>query len=155
MMQILLEIRKNEWLRIYRNKLAFWVSLVMLSTVMSIWFEMFRFSKDLRLPEWGLVLPYPFLLPFYMVFFCLLPAAFIATTFRLSCLFVFGCIIISSLFPSIILMISITYNPIANGAGSYLFVLLWICLIPSCLVVVMRAVFDVSIRLWCDFIRKK
>lgn len=154
-MRILVGIRENEWLRIYRNTLAFWASLVMLSTVMSIWFEMFRFSKDLHIPVWGQVLPYPFLLPFYMVFFCLLPAAFIATTFRLSCLLVFRCVLISSLFPSVILMLSITYNPIANGAGSYLFVLLWICLIPSCLVVVMRAVFDLLRRIWCDFIYKK
>lgn len=121
MMQMLVGIRENEWLRMYRNKLAFWVSLVMLSTVMSIWFEMFRFFKDLRVPEWGQVLPYPFLLPFYMVFVCLLPAVFMATTFRLSCLLVFGCVLISSLFPSVILLIGITYNPIANGVGSYLF----------------------------------
>ena len=90
-----------------------------------------------------------------MVIFCLLPAAFIATTFRLSCFLVFGCVLISSLFPSFILMIDITYNPIVNGAGSYLFVVFWICLIPSCLVVVMRAVFDLLRWFWCDFIHKK
>lgn len=140
MKQMLSSIGNREWLRSSRDKVAFWVSLVMLSVVMSVWWEMFRFAKELRVPVWSRIIPYPYLLPYYMVVISLLPAAFVTKSFRNSFLSVFACVIISSLWPSIIVLMSVAYHPIVNGLLSYLFVLVWICMLPLCLLVLIRAV---------------
>jgi hypothetical protein len=138
---MLSNISNSEWLRRNRDKLAFCVSLFMLSAVMSVWWEMFRFAKDLRVPAWSRILPYPYLLPYYMVIISLLPAAFVTKSFRNSFLSVFACVLISPLWPSIMVLMSVVYNPVINGLLSYLFVLVWICMLPLCLLVLIRVVY--------------
>lgn len=144
---ILARVGNGELLRANRDKVAFGVSLILLSIVMSVWWEMFRFSKELRVPGWSRGIPYPFLLPYYMVTVGLIPATFIASSFRSSCVFVLLCVLISSVFPSIRVMMSAAYHPLGNGLLSYMFVVIWICMLPSCLLVFMKVIGVLLVRI--------
>ena len=58
-----------------RNSIAFFASMAALSAAMVIWGDLFRWSKVAYLPAWARVLPAPLMLPSYLTFVCLLPAA--------------------------------------------------------------------------------
>lgn len=125
-----------------RNRIAFLLSLIVLSIVMTIWRDMFLFSKSLPVPKWSYFLPYPFILTSDLIIFCLLPAAFVTERISSACLAVLACVLLAPLVPVINLMMSISYNPLINGMGNYLFIILFHCAFPAFFVVFIRTVIN-------------
>jgi len=123
-----------------RNRIAFLTSLIMLAVVMTLWQDMFLFAKLAPVPKWSYFLPYPFILTSDIVFICLLPAAFFSDSFRYACMAVLMCVLISPLVPVLILMITISYNPLANGIGNYLFIIFFHCAFPAFLILFICAI---------------
>ena len=52
------------------------------------------------------------------------------------------CVHLSPLVPDITLMKTISYNPLANGIGNYLFIILFHCAFPVFFVLLIRAIVD-------------
>ncbi len=123
-----------------RNRIAFLTSLIMLAIVMILWQDMFLFAKSAPWPKWSYFLPYPFILTSEIVFICLLPAAFFSDSFRYACMAVVMCVFISPLVPVISLMITVSHNPLANGIGNYLFIILFHCAFPAFIILFIRRI---------------
>lgn len=146
--EVFAKICDGDWLCTNRDMLGFGVSLVMLSLVMSIWCEMYRFSESIQLPSWSSLFPFPFLLPLYLVFICLIPAAFFSTSLRIAFSSVSKCVLISPLFDAFALMMSIEYKPLGTAIGNYLFVVLWICMVPAFAILMIRVLSIVVSRIF-------
>jgi hypothetical protein len=139
--QILARIRGNEWLQTYRDRVAFWTSLVMLSVAMSIFWEMFQFAKSTEhWPRWSLIFPFPFIFTWDVVFVCLLPAALIPERFRTAFVFVFGCVLISALIPAFMVALTTSYSPLVNFMENYFFVTIFHCCYPVFIVLIIRVI---------------
>jgi hypothetical protein len=123
-----------------RNRIAFFVSLIMLSLALIIWRDMFLFAKSVSVtwPKWSYFLPYPFILTSDIVIVCLLPVAFFTDSFRFACASVVMCVLLSPLVPVINWMTTISYTPLINGIYNYLFIILFHCAFPVFLVLFIR-----------------
>ncbi len=129
-------------LTINRNRVAFFVSLIMLSVAMILWRDMFLFAKSAPVPKWSYFLPYPFILTSDIVFVCLLPVAFLVNRFRFACASVMMCVLLSPLVSVITWMTTISYTPLLNGIYNYLFIILFHCVFPAFLVLIIRAIIN-------------
>lgn len=66
---------------ISRNRLALALSIIPLIIAMVVWPELFLWSKVVHLPSWAKFLPTPIFTGAYVSFLCLIPAAFLTTSF--------------------------------------------------------------------------
>jgi len=126
-----------------RNQLALGISIVALSVAMVVWVDLFIFSKVVHLPQWADALPLPILAPSFLVFFCLIPAAFGPDSFKSAC----HAIIFSLLVCPIAAVISYAVNPLyqdwflpANALFNYFWVIGFHCLVPAMLLLAVRAI---------------
>ena len=117
-------------------------SLVLLSSAMVIWADIFNFSKTVHLPEWAKVLPNPINAPAYLTLVCLLPAAFTSTSVERSVRNIAICIFAAPLFA----VAAYALNPIhqntyliANVLFSYGWIVLFHCTVPALMLMAIRA----------------
>jgi hypothetical protein len=132
----------NEWLQTHRNMVAFWVSLVLLTVVMSTWWKMFIFAKSTVLwPRWSyIIFYYPFIFTSDIVLVCLLPVALIPEKFSVAFLYVLQCVLISVLIHSFVVVITTTIEPWMNGVYNYVFVFFFHCYHPIIIVLFFRVI---------------
>jgi len=126
-----------------RNQLALGISIVALSVAMVVWVDLFIFSKVVHLPQWADALPWPIFAPSFLVFFCLIPAAFGPDSFKSAC----HAIIFSLLVSPIAAVIAYAVNPLyqdrflpANALFNYFWVIGFHCLAPAMLLLAVRAI---------------
>jgi hypothetical protein len=124
-----------------RNHIAFLASLVALSAVMVISGDLFRWSKVVHPPEWAKALPAPLLLPSYLTFICLLPAAFGSDRLGSACTMVLK----SVLWAPFAAVIAYALNPLHQNASllfnalfHYAWAVLFFCSLPATLVLLIR-----------------
>ena len=135
--------------RMNRNHIAFFASLAALSAAMVIWGDLFRWSKVVYLPEWAKALPAPLMLPSYLAFVCLLPAAF--GTDRLAA--ARAAVLKSVLLAPFVAIITFALNPLHQGASllfnalfHYAWIVLFFCTLPAILVVFIRVGIDFALK---------
>jgi len=126
-----------------RNQYAAIASTLLLAAAMTIWSDLFAFSKAVHLPAWTKHLPNPINTPAYLAFVCLAPAALVPITPVSAGLAVIRCLLIAPL-PA---LIGYALNPIYqdqylfwNLIFNYLWMILFHCLIPALLLLSVRAV---------------
>lgn len=125
-----------------RNHLAFLVSLVALSATTVVWGDLFRWSKVVHLPEWAKVLPVPIMLPSYLAFVCLLPAAFAADSLAAARGAVLKCMLLAPLASTTAYSLDPLHQNrflFANVLFNYAWIVLFFCALPALLVILMRA----------------
>ncbi|MGC3965304.1 MAG: hypothetical protein QM803_18850 [Rhodocyclaceae bacterium] len=132
-----------------RNRIAFFASLAALSAAMIIWGDLFRWSKVVQLPEWASALPSPLMLPSYLAFVCLLPAALGTNSFATAR----AAVLKSVLVAPITTVIAFALNPLNRDASllinvpfHYAWIVLFFCALPAALVVVIRAGIDFVVK---------
>jgi hypothetical protein len=120
-----------------RNRLALGASIIALSISMVLWVDLFTFSKVVHLPGWAQVLPWPMLAPSFLVFACLLPAAFGTDSLASSR----KAITVSVLLAPFAAVASYALNPSyqdrflpANALFTYFWVIGWHCLLPALII---------------------
>lgn len=127
------------------NRLAFFASMVALSAAMVIWGDLFRWSKVTYLPEWAKALPAPLMLPSYLAFICPLPAVLITDSLASARAAVVRSVLLSPLAA----VIAYALNPlhqdrflVANMLFNYVWIVLFFCVLPAVLVVLIRAAIE-------------
>jgi len=132
-----------------RNRIAFFASLATLSAAMVIWGDLFRWSKVAYLPEWAKVLPAPLMLPSYLAFVCLLPAA-LGTDSLASAR---SAVMKSVLLAPFAAVIAFALNPlhqnaylVFNALFHYVWIVLFFCALPAIIVVVIRAAIAAALK---------
>lgn len=108
------------------------------------WGDLFRWSKVVHLPDWAEALPMPFMAPSYLVFICLLPAAFATRTLAGAQTAILVSALISPLAP----VAAFALDPLhqnrflpANMVFHYAWILLFFCAVPALLAFLLRAAF--------------
>jgi hypothetical protein len=114
---------------------------------MVIWVDLFIFSKVVYLPAWANVLPAPILAPAFLAFVCLIPAAVVPDTLGGARWAVARSVLLSPLTA----IAAYALNPAnqdrflpANAIFNYLWIVLFHCLVPALLLVIVRGVFHYS-----------
>jgi len=79
------------------QSIGFVIGLLMLSLAITIWSDLFLFSKTVRLPEWAKTLPSPISAPKYIAFLCLIPVVLTAKTLASATAFTSKVILLSPL----------------------------------------------------------
>ena len=124
-----------------RDRIFTLISLVLLSISMSVWAEIFNFSKIIYLPEWTKVFPHPINAPSYLVLVCLMPVAFVSTTVRLAVQGVAVSVFVAPLFAVLTAALNPTHQSVylfANMLFNYWWIVLFHCTVPACLLLVTR-----------------
>lgn len=132
--------RGREWLQMNRDKMFFWISLIMLIVVMSVWWEMFCFAKStVRWPRWSLdYFMYPFIFTSDVVFVALLPVVIATKSFRMACYGVVKCVFVSSLIPAFMASVDMNGQVLFGFAVNYMFVLIFHCWHPIIFAIILR-----------------
>jgi hypothetical protein len=111
---------------------------------MVLWGDLFRWSKVAYLPDWAEALPMPLMAPSYLVFICLLPAAFATRTFASARKAILASVLLSPLAP----VAAFAIDPLhqnrflpANMVFHYVWILLFYCAAPALLALLLRAAF--------------
>lgn len=135
--------------RMNRNRIAFFASLAALSAAMVIWGDLFRWSKVAYLPEWAKALPAPLMLPSYLTFVCLLPAAFGTDSLTSAR----AAVLKSVLLAPFAAVVAYALNPlhqdfslIPNALFHYVWIVLFFCVLPAVFVVFIHAVIEFALK---------
>ena len=125
-----------------RNRISMVASLLLLSSVIVIWPDIFNFSKTVRLPDWTALLPSPIDAPAFLALLCLIPAALISTTLQGAIRGVAVSVVVAPLFAIATFALDPTHQnsfSVANAFFSYVWIVLFYCAIPSVLLLSVRA----------------
>lgn len=127
-----------------RNFVAFIASTLLLSAAMIIWVDLFTFSKVVYRPAWAKVLPMPRMVPAYLAFVCLIPAAVVASTPKDALLAVTKSFLLSPLAAIAAFALNPAHQywflPI-NMLYNYVWIVLFHCILPALLLVSARGIF--------------
>ena len=132
-----------------RNRIAFSASLVTLSAAMVIWGDLFRWSKVTYLPEWAHALPASLMLPSYLTFVCLLPAALGTVSLANARAFVLKTVLVAPIAAVIAFAVSPQHQNAAllfNALFHYVWIVLFFCALPAILAILIRAAIAVALK---------
>ena len=116
---------------------------------MVIWGDLFRWSKVAYLPEWANALPAPLMLPSYLTFVCLLPAALGTDSLANARAVVLKTVLIAPLAAVIAFAVSPQHQNAAllfNALFHYVWIVLFFCALPAVLVILVRAAIAFALK---------
>ncbi|WP_459720193.1 hypothetical protein [Sideroxyarcus sp. TK5] len=132
-----------------RNRIAYFISLAALSAAMVIWGDLFRWSKVIHLPEWANALPEPLMLPAYITFVCLLPAALGADNMVSARSAVLSTVLIAP----VVAVATYALEPLHQNAEllfnalfHYVWIVLFFCVLPAILVILIRVLIEFVLK---------
>ena len=116
---------------------------------MVIWGDLFRWSKVVYLPEWAKALPAPLMLPSYLTFVCLLPAAFASDSLTFASAAVSKSVLLAPFAAVIAFALNSPHQDaslLLNALFHYVWIVLFFCALPAILVLLVRAAVAASLR---------
>ncbi len=125
--------------------LGFIASLLALGLSMILWPDLFLFAKKVFLPEWAELLPSPIDAAKYLAFLCLIPVTITSKTTLEALKNISKVILIAAILPTLIFVFRV--NPyekyfVHNTLFQYIFVILWNCLLPAVILLVIKLFYE-------------